>query len=152
MSERTRRSPKRAKPQKAALQPDDFRAYLIEKASEIAPRDVSSVLERASEVRAKATRLGIPQRLRRQLGLALELLRDHVTDECPQIPLYAVALLAVAVLYFLSPLDAIPDELPRVGTLDDALVFELAFDLGRAGIQRYCDFKDISTAGLFRIE
>jgi len=142
--------PKRHKSEKPGLKPADFRAYLIEKAAEIAPRDVAGVLERAGEVRAKVERLGVQEGLRRRLDVALHLLRDHVTDECPQIPLYTVAVLAVAVLYFLSPIDAIPDELPRIGTIDDALVLELAFDIARAGIQRYCDFKDVAAAGLFR--
>jgi len=149
---RTATPPKRAKQDKPALEPEDFRVHLIEKAEEIAPRDVAEVLERAAEVRAKASRPAVDRRLRRRLEVALELLRDHVTDECPQIPLHTVAVLAVAVLYFLNPLDAIPDDLGRIGTVDDALVLELAFEAARAGIQRYCDFKDHSTEGLFRIE
>src|SRR5262245_5545886 len=133
MEKKSRRSTKRTPaPAPTAtspgLEPNDFRAYLAEKAAEIAPRDVAGVLERAGEVRAKAASLEVQTRLRRQLDLGLKLLRDHVTDRCPQIPLQTVAVLAVAVLYFLSPLDAIPDELPRVGTMDDALVLQLAFD------------------------
>jgi uncharacterized membrane protein YkvA (DUF1232 family) len=59
-----------------------------------------------------------------------------------------VCLLAVAVLYFVDPLDVIPDWIPVVGATDDALVFELAFVLARPGVERYCTWKGISTDGI----
>jgi uncharacterized membrane protein YkvA (DUF1232 family) len=61
-----------------------------------------------------------------------------------------VSLLTVALLYLLDPLDVIPDWIEGAGSADDALVFELAFDLGRAGIERYCTWKGISTDGMLR--
>ena len=52
-------------------------------------------------------------------------------------------------LYLLDPNDVIPDCLPDIGTSDDALVLELAFEMGAAGIERYCTWKDIAMKGLF---
>jgi uncharacterized membrane protein YkvA (DUF1232 family) len=104
---------------------------------------------RGEELRVKA--IGDAEHhplLRRQVEVALELLTDHDAGACPQIPYHTVALLGVATLYMLEPNDVIPDCLD-IGTSDDALMLELAFEMGAAGIERYCTWKDINIEGLF---
>jgi uncharacterized membrane protein YkvA (DUF1232 family) len=131
------------------LHSSDFKNYLREKAVEIAPGDIQSLLGQAEVARERAREdLHERPRLQRQFDLGLRLVEDHVDGECPQIPYYTVSLMAVAILYFIDPLDVIPDWIPGVGRSDDALVFELAFELGRPGIERYCTFKSIPTDGL----
>ena len=141
-SKRTRSaSAKRATP---LLQPGDVRAYLLEHAAQIAPADVEGLVARAAEAREKAARDGARHPLfLRQIDLALQLLGDHVAERCPQIPYHTIALLTAALYYWLQPIDVIPDFIPVAGTSDDALVLELAFELGVAGLDRYCTFKDI---------
>ena len=132
--------------QTAHLRSSDFAAYLREKADLIASADIESLLAQGERAREKATKDGTTHpRIQWQLELALQLLTDHAQNKCPQIPYHTVSLLAVAVLYYLNEMDAIPDWLPGVGTADDALVFELAFELGAAGIERYCVWKGLTT-------
>ena len=128
-------------------QPQSRRAaYPREKADLIASADIESLLTLDERAREKAANDSATHpRLRWQLELALQLLTDHAHNQCPQIPYHTVSLLAVAVLYYLNEMDAIPDWLPGVGTVDDALVFELAFELGAAGIERYCIWKGLTT-------
>ena len=57
--------------------------------------------------------------LRDKLRLALALVRE------PRIPLLVRALPPALVLYLAMPLDVIPDFIPVIGHLDDALVFLL---------------------------
>jgi uncharacterized membrane protein YkvA (DUF1232 family) len=77
----------------------------------------------------------------------LQLLSDHDAGACPQVPFQTIALLTAAVLYLLNPMDVIPDWLPG-GTSDDALIMELAFEMGAPGIERYCTWKEIPIDGL----
>lgn len=128
------------------LQSADLRTILFDLATRLAPADVSALIGDADELRAQAAQLGAadPPRLRSQLNLALDLLRDHVEGACPQIPYYTIALLAAAVCYFSEQLDVIPDFLPRVGRLDDAAVMEMACQLANDGLRRYCDAKGIA--------
>lgn len=147
---RSTKGAKRPRRKVGLPKPADFRAYLLEKASLIAPGDVSTIvaqraqaLERASQDHANHPRLAP------QTGVALSLLADHDAGECPQVPYHTVSLLAVALLYLLTPIDVVPDWIPGVGTSDDALVLELGFELGAAGVERYCTWKGISTQGLF---
>jgi uncharacterized membrane protein YkvA (DUF1232 family) len=145
----TQKSPRRAPRSEPLLQASDFTAYLREHAEQIAPRDLRTLLAEAKTLRAGAAQeISRHPRVQRQLDLALQILTDHARGRCPQIPFYTIAVLTVALLYFTDPLDAIPDWIAGIGKTDDALVLELAFAIARPGIERYCHWKDISTAGL----
>lgn len=128
------------------LKRGDFAAHLEAKARETAPRDVEILLGQAEEARQRAR--GVSSRMGRQMDLALDLLADHAAGECPQIPFHTVSLLAEAVFYVLDPNDVIPDWIPGIGNLDDAVVLELAFELGASGVGRYCSFKEIDWSDL----
>jgi uncharacterized membrane protein YkvA (DUF1232 family) len=146
---RTKAAGPRSKRGKTLLSPADFTAYLREKADQLAPADLQPVLAQAERVRRRAGEVhGEHPRLHRHVELALRIVEDHAAGVCPQIPYHTVCLLAVSLLYFIDPLDVIPDWIPGVGSADDALLFELAFHLGRSGIERYCTWKGIATDGV----
>lgn len=150
MPRSTKRAKKPADRDAGLPKPDDFRTYLLEKASLIAPGDVTSLLAQRTEALRTAAQGGATHpRLRPQTEVAYGLLADHQSGDCPQVPYHTVSLLAVALLYLLAPMDVVPDWIPGVGTSDDALVLELAFELGAPGIERYCTAKGISMDGLF---
>jgi uncharacterized membrane protein YkvA (DUF1232 family) len=131
------------------LQSQDFTAYLNEKCAQIAPGDLEEVLRQAEAIRVRAAQLAATRpRMQRQVDFALTLVEEHVSGEARQIPFYTVGLMGVALLYFADPLDVIPDWIPGIGNSDDALVFELAFGLARAGVERYCTWKSLPTDGL----
>jgi uncharacterized membrane protein YkvA (DUF1232 family) len=125
---------------------------LFDLASHLAPADVTSLLKAGPDLQRRADRLhgegldGLADRLR----LAIDCLRDHVEGVCPQIPYYTISLLAAAVAYFTDELDVIPDFLPKVGKLDDAVVMAMAFELAHDGLRRYCAFKGRDASILLR--
>ena len=122
------------------LAPKDVRAYIRGKAAIIAPADVEALLGQEVEILARGATETAHPRLRRQAELGARILRDHSSGAAPQIPYFTISLIAVALFYFLDQADAIPDWIPGIGTSDDALVLELAFEMGAAGVQRYCDW------------
>ena len=146
----SRTAPKRPRQEKQVASPltaTDFRSYLLAKAAEVAPEDVSTLVARADDVRTRlaaesASQPGMEQRGR----VALDLLADHVGGECPQIPLHTVAVLTAALFYFLDRIDVVPDCIPGAGLADDALVLELACKVSGRGLQRYLDWKGIASA------
>lgn len=127
---------------------------VIELANKLAPADVGDLLVAESSIRERAAQLdGLPGRmLRAQLDLALLCLKDHAAGRCPQIPYYSISLLAAGVAYLADQLDFVPDFLPRIGMLDDALVMAVACDLGRDGLKRYCTWKGIAPALARRVQ
>ena len=130
------------------LKSSDFRTYLLEQAALMAPGDVETALTQREEATEKAEKdAALHPRMPRQVDVALQLLSDHDAGACPQVPYQTISLLTAAILYLLNPMDVIPDWL-QGGTSDDALVLELAFEVGAPGIQRYCTWKEIPIDGL----
>lgn len=127
---------------------NDVRSYLVDKFVSIAPADIESLDDRRQEIREKAEKYeNGHEHLVQRIAVATDLMRDFAAGACPQIPLYTVSVVAVALLYVLQDIDVIPDFLSE-GFDDDALMLEVAFELARPGLQRYCDFKDIPLAAL----
>lgn len=139
---------RRAKPRAGTLTRADVERAVLELANKLAPADVGDMLVAESSIRERAAQLpGAPGRtLRAELELALLCLKDHAAGRCPQIPYYSISLLAAGVVYLADQLDLVPDFLPRIGMLDDALVMAVAFELGRDGLKRYCVWKGIAPA------
>jgi uncharacterized membrane protein YkvA (DUF1232 family) len=139
----------RAKTLRAApLTREEVTRAVIELANKLAPADVGDLLVAESMIRERAAKLpGAPGRvLKGELELALMCLKDHAAGRCPQIPYYSISLLAAGVAYLADQLDFIPDFLPRIGMLDDALVMAVACDLSRDGLKRYCVWKGLAPA------
>lgn len=145
---RVRKSARPRKTQKSTkeeplLSPDDARTILFDLATRLAPADVAALITEEHRLRERAAQLKGEHLvlLRGQVDLALECLRDHVDGACPQIPYYTIALLAAGIYYFTDELDIIPDFLPGVGRLDDAMVMAIAYRLAADGVRRYCAWK-----------
>ena len=147
---RPKRRPASKPPAEPLLRPSDVRTIVSDLCTQLAPADVAALMNEEKTLRARAAELPTPHLslLRDQLGLALDCLRDHLDGRCPQIPYYTISLIGAALLYFTDEFDAIPDFLPEIGHLDDAVVMAMAFELGADGLRRYCDFKDIDATGL----
>lgn len=123
----------------------DLRRAVFDLANTLAPGDVEDLLGNEDELRARAAQLDgdAGRLLAAQLELALLCLRDHVEGACPQIPYFTISMLAAGLAYLVDELDLIPDFLPKIGTLDDALVMAMAFRFAEDGLRRYCTWKEI---------
>lgn len=73
----------------------------------------------------------------RELKLLLAMLRDYVRGNYSQIPFGAIAAIGAAVLYFVSPIDAIPDFIPGLGYIDDAAVLMTCLRMVRSDVENY---------------
>ena len=148
-----RQTSSRRKTTKPARQPattpiiteDELRRLVFEHANTLAPADVEDLLGQESDLRERASALDGDrgELLRAQLDLAIKCLYDHDAGRIPQIPYFTISLLAAGLAYLIDELDIIPDFLPGIGTLDDALVMAMSFRLAEDGLRRYCTFKDI---------
>lgn len=121
----------------------DVVAFVHEQAARIAAPDLHALVADAELLRAKAAaaqdaRFNI---FRQQVDGALSCLEDYAAGRCPQIPYYTVVVLAAALFYFQTTVDVLPDFLPRLGTIDDALVMAVATELAADGLRRYQTWK-----------
>jgi uncharacterized membrane protein YkvA (DUF1232 family) len=132
---------------------DELRRAIFELANTLAPADVDDLLGNEDDLRSRGARIeGEPGKLfAAQLELAITCLRDHAAGRCPQIPYFTISMLAAALAYLVDDLDLIPDFLPRIGTLDDALVMAMAFQLAEDGLRRYCTWKEFDPGPALRV-
>ncbi|WP_298943944.1 YkvA family protein [uncultured Psychromonas sp.] len=71
------------------------------------------------------------------IKLMLSLLRDYSTGLYSNVPWKIIASISASIIYFVSPIDAIPDFIPIFGYIDDAFVIKLALDFAQDDLTRY---------------
>jgi len=94
----------------------------------------------------------IPDRLQlmtNQVRLLLDLVDDYWSGEYREVPWHSLAVAVVAVLYFVSPSDIIPDYLPAIGHVDDILLIGLAIRLLKKDLIAYARFKGLDPGEYF---
>ena len=87
------------------------------------------------------TRKHLIQDFGADLQTLIHLLRDWGVGLYRNVPTQTVVLIVAALLYFLSPLDTIPDFLGAVGFTDDAAVVLFVINAIRNEISRYREWQ-----------
>ncbi|HEX9241452.1 MAG TPA: DUF1232 domain-containing protein [Anaeromyxobacter sp.] len=88
----------------------------------------------------------VPAGLVAKLRLLWMVLRDYVNGSYRKLPWKAVAALAAAVVYVVTPFDLIPDFLGPLGFTDDVVVVALTLRLVKKELLDYCAWKGLSPA------
>lgn len=78
-----------------------------------------------------------PGRLRADAALVIRMLEDVARRRYRRFPLRTLAAAAAGLVYFLNPLDILPDFLPGLGLLDDAAVLAWIVSLIRKDLDAY---------------
>lgn len=73
--------------------------------------------------------------------LLLSMIKDYFTGAYREVPYWAIGAGALALVYVLSPIDAIPDIIPGLGFVDDAAVLAFCLKLLESELNRYKEWK-----------
>ncbi len=76
-----------------------------------------------------------------QIPLMINLIRSYLKKEYTNVPIGSILAVLGALIYFLSPVDLIPDILPVIGKLDDAAVIGIALKLVSADLECYAEWR-----------
>ncbi len=104
------------------------------------PAVIKSAQELIERVRAKQVPAFVSERVE-QLALFLEMVQSDVWRIPPEVRTRVLSALA----YFSDPHDIIPDDIPGVGFLDDAIMVELVLRELKHQIDAYRDFKSFGS-------
>jgi uncharacterized membrane protein YkvA (DUF1232 family) len=107
----------------------------------VKPEDIEEVLKKKEEIEEKV-RKGPLKKFLEEVKLFFELLADFLSGRYREVPWYTVAAVAAALLYILNPFDVIPDFIPVVGQIDDALVITFCLMLIEEDLNRYRAWKE----------
>lgn len=87
-----------------------------------------------------------PGHFRAKLRLLWMVLKDYANGSYRRVPWKAIAALAAAVVYVVSPLDLVPDLLVPLGFTDDVVALALTWRLVKRELLDYCEWKGLSPA------
>ncbi|MFW6067692.1 MAG: YkvA family protein [Myxococcota bacterium] len=112
--------------------------------------DLQRLLERQREVGERVQQVpGRLRKLRNQITLLFEMIKAYAKREYTNVPWWAIAMGVAAVAYFLTPADLIPDFIPIVGYVDDAVVVGLAVKAIQEELRRYTEAMGYDAAQYF---
>lgn len=82
------------------------------------------------------------ERYAKDLLLLMSLVKDYYQGNYRDIPYKTISAAVVGLLYVLNPIDLIPDFIPFIGQVDDALVLKFCLKLMEKDLGKYKAWKD----------
>lgn len=74
--------------------------------------------------------------------LLISLVRSYIKKEYTDIPIGSIIAIVSALLYFISPIDVIPDSIPALGYFDDAAVVAVCWNLVESDVNEYLKWRE----------
>lgn len=105
------------------------------------PEKVSAVLEKAMDLCEDLSHVRFVGKYFKDISLVCSMLNDYICKRYTKVPMATVITLLAAVLYFISPVDIIPDFIPLIGHLDDMIIFGFVTDAAKVDLKKYEKWK-----------
>ncbi|KRG35405.1 YkvA family protein [Psychrobacter sp. P11G3] len=86
------------------------------------------------------------------LMLFMSLVKDYYKGDYRKIPFKTISAGVIGALYVLNPIDIIPDSIPFIGYIDDALVLKFCLKQARKDLQKYKEWKQEQSATKDKLE
>lgn len=131
---------------------EEFIIDEIKTASEkISRNEIDEVIydEKIIDEKSRRIETGRFKKFVNKVRLSLSLLKDYKSKNYTDIPWRTIAMMAVSLLYFVNPLDMMPDLLPVLGFADDAILFATLFKSIQADLEKYCRWKGLNPEEYF---
>ena len=87
-------------------------------------------------------RFGLLTRLFQDLRLLIPLIKDYWKGTYRDVPVKSIIIFVVALAYIISPIDLIPDYIPGLGQIDDAVILGISLYFLEKDLRKYKEWKD----------
>lgn len=110
-------------------------------AKKVTDADVEKVLQKKEEIEAKFAAHGPLGRFIADVQILFSLVQDYIQGKYRVVPWWSIAAVVAALLYVVNPFDLVPDAIPLVGALDDALVVAVCLSAVQQDLHKYVEWK-----------
>ena len=126
-------------------QPRGFRRFLVQ-AKEVvtSPKGMQRVVKQSTQKMLRRGSEGLAT-AQAQLSLMIELVSAYVKGDYREVAASTLISVVAALLYFIAPLDALPDFLFGWGLLDDAAVISYVSNQLRKELEAFKQWRDQNT-------
>ncbi|MBE0407526.1 YkvA family protein [Psychrobacter sp. AOP22-C1-22] len=112
-----------------------------QKKDDILDADLEYIINEEEKLKEKLQDSSHLERFTKDLMLFVSLIKDYYKGNYRDIPYKTISAGVVGLLYTLNPIDIIPDFIPFIGHIDDALVLAFCLKLIEKDLQKYQTWK-----------
>ena len=122
-----------------------------QESKEVTPEKIDEVIIHEKEIEKKTKKLNRNhfEKLYMQVRLALQMIKDYKAKRYTEIPWRSIGLISIGILYFLNPLDLMPDFIPILGLTDDAVALAAIFKSLQSDLKLYCEWRGLDVDEYF---
>ena len=78
------------------------------------------------------------------INLVIRMLSNSINGQYPNLPWQTLVMIVAGLLYFIAPLDAIPDFIPIAGLIDDATILVWLGKSFKDDLSKYKEWEDLN--------
>lgn len=128
------------------LNKERIKSYFMksEQEAELLIDDADKTQKKLDEAANKLNKVsdGRIKRVFEDLSLMMSLVKDWVNKRYKKIPLKSIISILGAIIYFVTPIDAVPDFILALGYFDDAFIISIVLKQIDSDLKEYRNWKD----------
>ncbi|WP_201550656.1 YkvA family protein [Psychrobacter fjordensis] len=117
-----------------------------QKKEDILDADLKYLIHEEDKLQEKIKDSSHLERFAKDLMLFMSLLKDYYKGNYRKVPYKTISAGVVGLIYTLNPIDIIPDFIPFIGHIDDALVLGFCLKLIEKDLKKYQIWKNSQSA------
>jgi uncharacterized membrane protein YkvA (DUF1232 family) len=116
--------------------------FVEEEGKKVTQEDIEKVVQRSEEIKKRFKPGGPLGRFVEDGRLLVSMVKDYTSRRYRQVPYATLGSVVVALLYVLNPLDLVPDVLPLIGQVDDAVIIAACLTFIEQDLYKYRTWKE----------